>query len=376
MAVGIIAEYNPFHAGHAYQISCVRKNFSEIIAVMSGSFTQRGEPAILDKWTRASLAIEGGCDLVLELPFISSVRSAQDFAQSSIRLLNRLGIVDTLSFGAEVDLEKLQSLAKINFADDLKKFLAEGVSYANAVGKILSEEKLQPNTILATEYLRALPKNIKPFLVERIGANYHDLNLAGKFSSASAIRAEVYKKNSGWDKILSATNEKVLSTLYAEKKLGLVREDFLFRPIMAKIFTSNADDIKKFFGMAEGLENKLIKSARAAKNFSELVNLMVSRRYQKSRIKRLLIYFLLNLTAEKIFEIEKFDYVRVLAMNGTGQKLLKKIRANSDLPIITKVAGHEKILAVDIAATNLRNILFDTPRTMNQDFFESPKVFH
>ena len=369
MAIGIISEYNPFHAGHAYQISCVRKNFSEIIAVMSGSFTQRGEPAILDKWTRASLAISGGCDLVIELPFMSAVRSAQDFARGAIRLLNKLGVVDKLVFGAEVDLEKLQSLAKINLQDGLKKFLSEGLSYANAAGKILSSEKLQPNTILAIEYLRALPDTIKPILIERIGADYNDLNLQQNFSSASAIRAEVYKNNSDWNKIALSVNEKVLGALQAEKNFGLVREDFLFRPILAKIFTDSAD-IKKIFGMAEGLENKLIKSARVAKNYSELVNLMVSRRYQKSRIKRLLIYFLLN-----IFEPKNFDYVRVLALNRTGQKLLKKIRANSELPIINRVAGHEKILATDIAATNLRNILFETPRRMNQDFFESPKVF-
>lgn len=374
MAVGIIAEYNPFHAGHAYQINEVRKNFSEIIAVMSGNFTQRGEPAILDKWTRASLAVEGGCDLVIELPFVSAVRSAQDFARGAIDLLNKLGVVDKLAFGAEVDIKKLKTLSEINLSDGVKKFLAEGLSYANAVGKILSAEKLQPNTILAMEYLRALPDNIKPILIERVGAAYNNLNLTENFASASAIRAEVYKNNPDWNKILRSVNEKVLCALQAEKNCGLVREDFLFRPILAKVFTNNAADIKKIFGMAEGLENNLIKSARIAKNYSELVNLMVSRRYQKSRIKRLLIYFLLGLTEEKI--LNGADYVRILAFNKVGQKLLKKIRANSNLVIINRAAEHKEILTTDIAATNLRNILFDTPRKINQDFFESPKFLN
>lgn len=381
--VGIIAEYNPFHAGHAYQLSEVRKNFSEVIVIMSGNFTQRGEPAILDKWTRANFAIENGCDLVLELPFTSAVRSAQDFARGGIRILNKLGVVDTLAFGAENnDLHKLRDMANINFSGELKKYLSEGFSYASAVSKILSAEKLQSNTILAIEYLRALPENIKPLLIERIGANYNDLKLAEKFSSASAIRSAVYENNPDWNKILKSVNKNVLDTLQTEKNFGLVNENYLFRPILTKIFTSNADDVKKIFGMAEGLENKLIKSAQIAKNYSEFLNLMVSRRYQKSRIKRLLLYFLLDLTAEKISEIENADYARILAFNKCGQKILKKIRSNSDLPIINKVSQHicgeelyKQKLKIDILAGNLRGILFDNPRKMNQDFSQSPKVF-
>ena len=139
MIAGIIAEYNPFHAGHAYQISEVKKFFpdAEIVAIMSGSFTQRGTPAILDKWTRARLAVEGGADLVLELPFTSAVRSAQDFARGGVRILSRLGIIDKIIFGAEFsDLKKLREVAKIfdekNFHDELKQKLSAGVSYAAA----------------------------------------------------------------------------------------------------------------------------------------------------------------------------------------------------------------------------------------------------
>ena len=172
MAVGIIAEYNPFHAGHAYQIKKICG--AEVVAVMSGSFTQRGSPAILDKWTRARLAVIGGVDLVLELPFISAVRSAQDFARGGIRLLESLGVVDTLAFGAEVaNLSALKVAASAFeekcFSDELKRLMSIGTSYAAAVTKILSsvtrlDEKIlrQPNTILAIEYLRALPEKISP----------------------------------------------------------------------------------------------------------------------------------------------------------------------------------------------------------------------
>lgn len=395
MVAGIIAEYNPFHAGHAYQIYEVKKIFrdAEIVAVMSGSFTQRGTPAILDKWTRARLAVEGGCDLILELPFTSAVRSAQDFARGGVRLLSKLGIVDKIIFGAEFsDLEKLQAAAKVFnekiFHDELKKKLSSGISYAAAVTKVLSEqinldEKIlrQPNTILAIEYLRTLPKNITPILVQRVGANYDDLNLQENFSSAAAIRAAVYEKNPDWKKISQSVDKKVLDALIQEKNSGLVREEFLFRPILSKLFTSEVDDLKKIFGMSEGLENLFIKSAQTAKNFSELINSMTNRRYQTSRIKRLLLYFSLNLTKEKISEVEGADFVRVLAFNERGQKLLKKIRQSSNLPIVNKVSPHlkkisepyQKNLQVDIMATNLREILFDVPKIFNRDFLTSPQ---
>ena len=201
MAVGIIAEYNPFHNGHAHQISEIKKIYDgEIVAVMSGSFTQRGSPAILDKFTRARLAVLGGCDLVFELPFVDAVRSAQDFARGGIRLLESLGVVDTLAFGAEItDLERLKIAAAAFdekfFTEDLRRLMAQGISYAAAVTKILSkvtglDEKLlrQPNTILAIEYLRGLSESISPLIIERVGAAYDDLTLSEKFSSASAIR--------------------------------------------------------------------------------------------------------------------------------------------------------------------------------------------
>lgn len=385
MIAGIISEYNPFHAGHAYQISEVRKIFpdAEIISVMSGDFTQRGTPAILDKFTRARLAVDGGCDLVLELPFTSSVRSAQDFARGGVRLLKNLGVVDKIVFGAEFsDLKKLQTAAEIfdteNFHDELKNKMSAGISYAAAVTKILSEsakidEEIlrQPNTILAVEYLRAFPKNIKPILIQRVGGGYNDLSLQ-KFSSALAIRAAVYEKNPNWEKISESVSKKTLDALKNEKSFGLADEDFLFRPILTKIFTSNSEEIKKIFGMNEGLENLLIKSSKVAKNFSELVNFMTSRRYQTSRIKRLLLYFLLNLTTEKIFEIENADYIRPLAFNDKGQKILKKIRQSSNLPIVNKISKHlnrreiehgkifepyKKNLLIEITVEKLRKIL-------------------
>ena len=393
MAVGIIAEYNPFHAGHAYQISEIKKVYGgEIVAVMSGSFTQRGSPAILDKWTRARLAVLGGVDLVLELPFVKAVRSAQDFARGGINLLESLGVVDTLAFGAEVtDLEKLKLAASTFeekfFAVELRRLMSQGISYAAAVTKILSkvtslDEKIlrQPNTILAIEYLRALPEKFSPLLIERVGAAYDDLTLQEKFSSASAIRAALYENQPQWEKIAAQVSAETLKSLRAEK---LIDENFLFRPLMTKLLTSRVDELKKIYSMTEGLEFRLL-NATTAKNFSELIKTLIGRRYTASRIRRLLLYFLLNLTAEEVAELDAAICARVLAFNENGRILLKKISA----PIITKLTKHlnrhdiyerkrflepyQKILLFDVLATDLREILFEPPRPPQSDFSTSP----
>lgn len=375
MAVGIIAEYNPFHAGHVYQISEIRKILpnAEIVAVMSGSFTQRGEPAILDKWTRARLAVLNGVDLVLELPFVYAVRSAQDFARGGANLLSKLGVIDTLAFGTEVtDLEKLKLAAATfdeeNFSAKLKLEMSSGKSYAAAVTKILSViaqvDIGKPNTILAVEYLRALPKTITPLLIPR-----------GKvISSATAIRQNLYENPVRWKKISVPAN--VLAEL---KTAELPHEEFLFRPLLTKILTSKLDDLKKIYGMNEGIEFRLIESARVATTFNELIGGVVNKRFPVSRVKRLVLHFLLGVTAETFPEVG--EYARVLAFNERGKALLKKIRA---VPVITKVAKHlnsrdilfdriiepyKKTLALDLLATDLRESLFETPRNWRQDFF-------
>ncbi len=398
LAVGIIAEYNPFHSGHAHQIAAVKKFCgAEIVAVMSGSFTQRGSPTILDKWTRARLAISGGVDLVLELPFIAAVRSAQDFARGGVRLLERLGVVDTLAFGSELaDLSTLKRAAAAFdekfFATELRRLMSAGTSYAAAVTKILAQvtqldEKIlrQPNTILAVEYLRALPKNFSPLVIDRVGAAHDDNTLRGEISSASAIRSALRLSSPLWEKISSCVDAETLSALRGEVAAGLVDEKFLFRPLIAKLLTSRVDELKKIFGMTEGLEHRLINAA-SAKNFSELVETLTARRYTASRIRRLLLHVLLDVTAAQVAELEASTCVRVLAFNRRGQSLLKKIPA----PVVTKLTHHlnrrdlyerrrplepyQRILLLDVTATNLHNLLFDTPRPLHEDFSTPPQV--
>lgn len=398
MAVGIIAEYNPFHAGHEHQIAEVKRLCgSEVVAVMSGSFTQRGSPAILDKWTRARLAVLGGVDLVLELPFVSAVRSAQDFARGGIRLLDSLGVVDTLAFGAEVtNVERLKLAAATFkekfFSEELHRLMAAGMSYAATITRILSQvagldEKLlrQPNTILAIEYLRGLPESIMPLLIERVGAAYDDSTLHEEFSSASAIRAALYTDAPPWQRISAQVPAETLAALRAEKLSGLIDDKFLFRPLMLKLLTSRADELRKIYGMTEGLEYRLL-NATTAKTFSEQVTTLTGRRYTASRIRRLLLYVLLNVTTAEVAELDAATCARVLAFNERGRGLLKKIST----PVVTKLTKHlnrrdicerrrplepyQRILLLDVLATNLRGLLFDTPQAFYKDL-STPPVF-
>ena len=339
---------------------------------------------------------------MLELPFVSAVRSAQDFARGGIKIFSELGVIDSLAFGSEFDnLEKLQRVAKVfdeeNFSDRLRGQMAKGISYAESVAKILADsakidEKIlrQPNTILAVEYLRVMPKNFSPLLIPRTGGAYNETILRENFSSAAAIRSAIREKNPDLKKISSSISDEVLQTLLTEKSFGLIDEEFLLRPILAKVLTSKATDLQKIFGVNEGLEFRIISAAKSAKTFEEFCGAIVGRRYPLSRIKRLLLHFLTDFTKEreKFFSENASDFARVLAFNSRGKNLLKKIRSSSTIPIISKVTKHlterdifecrrtlepyRKKILFDVTAENLRGILFTRPRKFFADFSTSP----
>ncbi len=377
MATGIIAEYNPFHNGHIYQIEEVKKivGGGGIVAIMSGSFTQRGTPAILDKFKRAALAISGGCNLVLELPFVFATGSAETFAGGGIKILKNIGVIDRLAFGAEIsDLSKLQAAANIfeekDFAENLREKMKGGRSYASAVAKILSqgtgldEKNLsRPNNILAVEYLKALPPEITPILIPRIGAEYDDKILRENFSSAAAVRAAVYAENPAWQEIARSVNSETLAALQAAKTTGLPDENLFFLPAAIKFLTSHPDEVREILGMTEGLEHLLAKTFGRAKNFAEVIAETTSRRYPSSRIRRLILHFLIGLKSAEFEELKSGIYARVLAFDERGRSLLKKMKATSEIPIVSKVAKHLNKRDFSVRRRELspyqRNLMFD-----------------
>ena len=387
-SIGIIAEYNPFHNGHRRQLEEIRRRFGEaiIIAAMSGSFTQRGEPAVLDKFTRARLAIEGGVDLVVELPFVFATRSAQDFARGGVGILSSLG-VDRLAFGSEVDdLQSIKKAAALSDDDELKSKLqdklASGQAYAKAMREALSdevgEEILQPNAMLAIEYVRALRETtIEPLLIKRVGASHDDISIGGSIASASAIRAAL----PNFASIESVVDARTLEELRAA---DLPTIEKMFLPLRMKIITSTAEELRSIAGMNEGLENKLIRAARTVSSYAEMIDMLVNRRYTRSRIRRLLLHALIGLTADQLKQFDGVNYIRVLAFNERGRLILRRMR-DSGVPVVTKPARHlttrmmygrlstlesyRQLSAFDVRATDVRELLCESPR-LGLDFFK------
>ena len=385
--VGIIAEYNPFHNGHRYQIEEIRRRLDDpiIVAVMSGSFTQRGAPAVLDKFIRAQSAVNGGIDLVVELPFIYAVRSAQDFARGGINILSAIGI-DYLAFGSEIDdLQSIKKAADRIDSDDLKlalrEKLSEGQSYARAMREALSSTVMdQPNSMLAVEYMRALRSTaIKPLLIKRIGSTHDAQTIDGMISSASAIRSSI----PDWTSISKAVDARTLEALRSNEPPSTEK---LFLPLVLKIINGSTEELRSIYGMVEGLEHKLIGTARTVGNLDDLIGSIVGRRYTRSRIQRLLIHLMLGLTAEHVKKFDGVSYIRPLAFNERGRQLLRSIK-NSGVPMIIKTARHlttralynhlstlenyQQMLAFDMRSTDLRELLTATPR-LGLDFLNRP----
>ncbi|MCR5757925.1 MAG: nucleotidyltransferase [Selenomonas sp.] len=401
---GIIAEYNPFHNGHLYQIrKCNEQGSDLIVAVISGSFTQRGEATVLDKWQRAAAAAASGCDLVLELPFAFACRSAQDFARGGIMLLTRLGIVNQLAFGAEcTDLSLLKSIAQRldeeTFQKQLHPYIASGLSYAQAISQILSvahydcgELIKQPNNILAIEYLRSLRHinaSLQPLLIPRQGADYHEETIRGPLASATAIRQSLYagEKPTALKKVLPPSSLAMTQHLQPSQ---LPQMNRLYLPLKVKLLTSQRQQLQSIYGINEGLENRILRQAATADSWQALIQAVTTKRYPASRIARTLLYLLLGLKQESIARYDQSGplYARLLAASPRGKAYLGEIKIHSCIPLISKTSQYlttskrckepnaltplEQMLSLDTLATELRNLTCEKPSPRN-DFQQSP----
>ena len=400
---GIIAEYNPFHNGHLYQIHKIKEmNDSLIIAVMSGSFTQRGETAIFDKWLRAESAVKSGCDIVLELPFVFACRSAQDFARGGVTLLNRLGVVTQLAFGAEcADLSILQNIAlqldDKTFQGKLHAHIASGLSYAQAISAALDSDSeiatliKQPNNILAIEYLRSLHllnSDIRPLLIPRQGAGYHEKELTGALASATAIRHALYHGENLSDlKVTLPPASQELTRHFLTSQLPKINQ--LYLPLQAKLLTSQLPDLQKIYGINEGLENRILDHAKTAGSWPELIQAVTTKRYPASRIARTLLCLLLGIDKKSIAQFDQSGplYARLLAASPQGKEHLHQIKKQATIPLITKTSQYlttnkrrealtsltplEKMLRLDTIATEMRSLTCNVPAPRN-DFQQSP----
>ncbi len=343
----IICEYNPFHNGHKFHIEETKRltGADSVIAIMSGNFVQRGECAIYDKKLRAKAAISGGADLVLELPAIYSCASAEFFALDAVRILNALGIVDTLSFGAEADdISSIMSVAKLlayestAFSDSLKRNLQNGLSYPAAreaaVEEILGTETAKilssPNNILAAEYCKALVKeqsSISPFAVLRKGAAHDTYQTDGAIASASYIRSIIYEQ--GFNKA-KAFMPDFAAELFDVAPIYSVKT--MEKAIIAHLVKMPLDDIKDIADVAEGLENRIKAAAATSASLDELVDKIKTKRYTHSRIRRIILSAYLGISGDLRGSIP--PYIKILDHNEKGQKLIAAAKKTSTLPLV------------------------------------------
>lgn len=402
--VGLVTEYNPFHNGHKYHLerSKYETNCDYSIAIMSGNFVQRGEPAICDKWSRAKMAIDSGVDLVIELPTLYSTMSAEFFSYGAIKILDSLNSIDFISFGSETnDLKKLNSISKIlafeplEFKYSLKKYLNEGNVFPKArslaLKEILKDKDLDkiinnPNNILAIEYMKSLIKlksTIKAHSIKRIFSNYNDKNLTGEISSATAIRSLLIKANNINRDIslaLPSSSEFYLNDYLS--KYNIFNDICNFNNILIyKLRTIDKDYLSSFLDVEIGLENRIIEAANKYDDIIDIIEAIKTKRYTYTRIKRILIHILLDINYNKNDILNLPAYVRVLASNKKGFKILKKIKNNSNLPIINKVSdfnssNNNKMLDLDIMASNVyfMGIKNSSNIKNNFDFYISPYI--
>ena len=358
----IIAEYNPFHKGHAYQINKIKEDYTDfIVVIMSGSFVQRGEPAIINKYERARIAINNGASLVLELPLPYATSNAEIFALGAINILNSMGIVHRLYFGSEDELEILRSLQeKIdkNFDEDkLKKYLSEGKSFIRsrqlAMDFLTEEEKeilKRPNNILGLEYLRSLAKlnsSIEAHSIKRKNVNHDDDFSLDGFASASHIRRLAYE---GED----VSNFLPGYDLVAENKLENYFDIFKYKMLSEKI---NFND---YFDYEKGLENRILENLDS-ENFHDLIEKVHSKRHSRSRIKRLIIEILLDVKKDLIKNSFKDPYTRVLACDERGLEIFKKSKNKNKIYSFksfydTSSGITKEILDKEIFSSDLYNI--------------------
>ena len=394
-AVGLVTEYNPFHNGHLYHLNkAMELTGADIsVAVMSGDFVQRGEPAVLDKYTRASMALNSGVNLVIELPVNYAVSSAESFAAGALKVLDYIK-ADSIAFGSESgDIERLSKLAYIlcdnedMLYKEISKCTANGISYAAARQKTV--EKLtdkdtaailtSSNNILAVEYLKAIIKNnyaIKPYTIKRKGDSYNDTDIMSDYASATALRGNLKADN---------------ISKYIPVKAGLILSsntnyiypdditEALFTRLLDILFASSYDknvfieNVMKYPDVNKEIAGRLYKSAmdmitrtvphgagskdNEAFSFESLCEHIKTKEVPLSRIKRALVRITLGLDKKHMEKYSNEPYIRVLGFDKKGQEYLSYIRKTVEVPLITKTADYKEMLLDDIHAANIYNMI-------------------
>ena len=412
--LGLVVEYNPFHNGHLYHLLKSKEitKATHTVAIMSGNFLQRGEPALFDKYTRARAAVENGVDLVIELPTLFACQSAEFFSHGAIATLNSLNCINSICFGSEVgNIDILYTISKIlvnepnEFKISLKKYLNDGMLFptarSNALFDYINENNLvdiskdellsilnSSNNILGIEYIKSLLKlksNIKPYTITRINSEYNSESIDSSICSATAIRKALKNTDdiSFASKVVPLPTYNILKT-NIEKSFNPIFDEMFF-DILSSIILRDSNELDKYFDVNEGIENKIYQSIFTSSNLEELHSLVKSKRYTLTKIKRTLNNVLLGITKDDMALVKDMNYIpyiRVLAFNDKGREILKAIKNNSEINIINKFskisfamddAKFKTLIDYDIKASNMYNMIY---YKNNRQLLKGPMDFY
>jgi len=409
--LGIIAEYNPFHNGHLYHLEESKKLSSAdyTVCVMSGNFIQRGEPAMLDKWARAEMALLSGADLVIELPVVYAMSSAEFFAYGAVKILDSIGVVDFICFGSEAgSIGMLKKIADVLYNEpedyklSLKTHLAKGLSFPSAREAALKQyfSNISPicehisylmgasNSILGIEYLKALKRlksNIMPLTVKRINNDYNSQDITGNISSATAIRKHVFQCSQqhscpDLSQVLPASSLAVLQREF-ECGRGPVFPQRFEDIIIYSLRKMTAEQVRNLPYVSEGLENRIKDAAHSSGSLEEILEKVTTKRYTRTRIQRSIFSLLTGLTADDFNLFNKYggpQYIRVLGFNPKGRELLSVAKKRASLPIIVKTANFKnscnplvrRMIEIESFSTDMYVLGFNNPilRKSGQEF--------
>lgn len=364
MNIGIICEYNPFHYGHLYHLQKIKELYpnSNIILVMSGWITERGDLSLIDKFKKCDIALNYGVNLVVELPF-KYIQSADYFAKGAIETLNKFGC-DTIVFGSESNnIDELINLANIQlnnkeYDELVKKYVDEGINYPTSLSKALktisSKTVDTPNDLLGLSYVKEILKNnynIKPVTIKR-DSDFNSKTIEGKITSATSIR-ELLKKKKNVKKYVPKYSYKYLDN-------PLFIEDY-FDYLKYKIISSN--DLTIYQGVDDNISNRIKKYVNESNTIDQLLNLIKTKRYTYNRLKRTLTYILFSITKEDCSNLD-LEYIRVLGFDRKGKKVLNKIKKDINIPILTNY--DDKYLSKDL---NINNIISLNKKIKNKKSF-------
>lgn len=373
-AMGLVTEYNPFHNGHRYHLSQAREltHAEVVVAVMSGNFTQRGEPTLLDKWQRAQAALTNGVDLVVELPIFMAVQPAHRFAAGALELLAALG-VDDVVFGAEHPKWDFKQLVAAE-----QNFTASGFSQYNATFATQFNEQLKdqtglsltdPNDILSFGYYKAqinerLPLRLHP--IQRRGSQYHDERIEGKIASASAIRQAVLEHGDFKQAVPVQTAQQL------QKLQQVPSWEAMYPMLRNQLIQAPVEQLAQIYQMAEGLEYRMKDAAQRNLSFAGFMKAVKTKRYTYAHLLRVYLYTILQLTESQVSDHLKRPYLHVLGFNERGRDYLHSIKKQVELPLLTKIDQNlrDDLLNLDYRAGKL----YQTFTPVEQDLKHAPVI--